>query len=324
MKKILITIASLTVVCIVFFLIYYPKAKTRPDVVYHSLVTSRYENIVYNESEGMKLDILMPTNEVFDEIPYIVYIHDGDFTDGDKADLLSEINQEVVFNILDMGYAIITVNYSLLDGSVHFPANLVDIKDALRFLNKHAVEYNLDSTNVGIWGIGSGGYLALTAAYSAPLSFTGQANLSIYNSHVNYVIAMNSLTELNKKIDIASLNNQEIFQTQSRLDILFGEIFDINNLDDQAYEDMGMYNPIEYVSFDTVPTLLFHGTSDEVYNVSYSEDLETKLKEYSINYQFHKLDNITHDLREINSVFIDNISTKMETFLNDNYQEITS
>lgn len=324
MKKILITIGALTVLCIVAFIVYYPIARGRPDVVYSSLVT--YQDVTYKtvDSKDLKLDIMMPTKEVYTDVPYVVYLHDGDFTDGDKSNLLSEINQQVVFNLLDAGYAVVPINFRLLNSTVHFPDNLVDIKDALRFLNKNAVTYGFDSNNVGLWGKGTGAYLALTAGYSTSGAFVGETSLRSYNSNVIYVIEMSGLMTLNQNIDYSTMTNDQIFETQNRLETLFGAVYDISNLTAQDYSDMGRYNPTEYISYDTVPTLIIQGDSDEVYAVNNADLLKAKLDEYQLNYTYTSIPGGTHDLVNINDLFVTNIWTSMNTFLGSQYISPTS
>ena len=57
------------------------------------------------------------------------------------------------------GLAIASINYRLSDEAI-FPAQIHDVKGAVRFLRRRAAEWGLDSTRIGAWGTSAGGHLA--------------------------------------------------------------------------------------------------------------------------------------------------------------------
>lgn len=60
------------------------------------------------------------------------------------------------------GYAVATLSFrsSTTDA---FPAQLVDVQEAIRWLRANAARFNLDPTRFALWGIGAGGHLAALA-----------------------------------------------------------------------------------------------------------------------------------------------------------------
>src|SRR5256885_1955005 len=56
------------------------------------------------------------------------------------------------------GYAIASVNHRF-SSDVIYPAQLEDLKAAVRWLRAHATEFNLDSAHLSAWGASSGGHL---------------------------------------------------------------------------------------------------------------------------------------------------------------------
>jgi len=299
MKKIIAVIILLSITGIVLFIVFLPKNLDRNEILYRSLVT--YEDIVYKtiDNESLELDILMPTKSVFETIPVIIYIHGGDFVGGDKADLTLDIREDLVPEILDAGYAIIAVNYRLLNEDRHFPTCIVDVKDSIRFIHSVSDTYNFDESNFGIWGNSSGAYLALTAAYSPSGNYYGEYGLRSYSAEVNYVIDMYGPNQIVSMEEINTMTTPKLLETQDKLDILFGGVYDIYDLNAADYITMAVHNPNSYVSNDTVPTLIIHGKLDDVIDIKQSLLLEAKLDEYDIEYEFYEILGGEHGLANV-------------------------
>ena len=91
----------------------------------------------------------------------VVAIHGGGFLSGDKADVLIA----PVLEALRRGYAVVGVNYRLSEEAT-FPAAIIDVKAAIRWLRAHAGEYQLDPARFAAWGHSAGGTLAALAGTS--------------------------------------------------------------------------------------------------------------------------------------------------------------
>ena len=314
MRKIFIAIAVLSALGIALFFYFLPQNRERNDIYYRSIVT--YENIEYKSVGGvaLTLDLIIPENSEYDSYPLIIYVHGGYFTDGDKSDLTLDNKRETVNLLLANGYAIASVEYRLLDVDTHFPSSIIDVKDSIRFLYSVAETYNLDTNNFGLWGNSAGAYLALTAAYSADGLYLGEYTLREYSSSVNYVVDFYGPSELGSVYDVNEMTTLELADKQKLLDYLYGkDQYDIYNLTDNDYEAMKIYDPLSYVSVDTIPTLIIHGTLDETVDISQSDLLEAKLIEYDIEYEYHKILSGNHGLTnideseqiQINNYFLD-------------------
>lgn len=126
-----------------------------------SSVTTQWTDIAYATlSESQKLDIYLP-NEGEGPFPVIIAIHGGGFmmgtkTGGDVAAMLAG---------LDRGYAVVSVEYRL-SGEAIFPAQINDIKAAIRFLRANADTYQLDPDRFATWGGSAGGSLSALAGTS--------------------------------------------------------------------------------------------------------------------------------------------------------------
>jgi len=319
MKKIIAVIILLSITGIVLFIVFLPKNLDRNEILYRSLVT--YENVVYKtiDEESLTIDILMPTRNVYDTVPVVIYIHGGNFTGGDKSDLTKDIREDMVPEILDAGYAIVTVNYRLLNENRHFPTCIVDVKDAIRYIYFVSETYNFDETNLGLWGNSAGAYIALTAAYSPSGNYYGDYELRSESTDVNYVIDFYGPTEISTMKDIQTMNTDELIETQTLLDTLFGGIYDVYDLSPADYTTMSVHDPLSYVSNDTVPTFIIHGVIDDQVNINQSRILMTKLDEYDIDYEPYEILGGEHGLINVSPATKEVIITNVLNFIKDNY-----
>lgn len=321
MKKIYITIIVLSFVGIGLFFYFLPKNQERNEIYYRRLVT--YENIEYKSIEGksLTLDIIESNSQEFDKSPVLVYVHGGGFTEGAKSDLTLYLRRNIVDYLLDAGYTIVSIEYRLLNETTHFDANIVDVKDALRYLFSVADTYNLDTDNFGVWGVGSGAYLALTAAYSGGL-YLGDYSLRNYPIDIKYVINFSGITELATFYDPNSMSDTELFQAQDIFDIYYGnEAFDIRNLTESDITEISKHDPTYFVSVDTIPTLIIHGLSDLEVDISQADKLHEKLVEYDIDNNYYEILAANHDLNNIPISEENLILGYVTTFIEEQYVE---
>ena len=97
----------------------------------------------------LKLDLHLPATA---NSPLIVYVHGGAWRAGSKSDV-------PVAKLLEHGFAIASVDYRLSTQAV-FPAQVHDIKAAIRFLRAKSELFHIDSKRIAIIGSSAGGHLA--------------------------------------------------------------------------------------------------------------------------------------------------------------------
>lgn len=117
--------------------------------------TPKYADVAYASlSSAEKLDLYIP--EGSGPFPVIINIHGGGFMMGDKAggDATGTIDA-----LLSAGYAVASINYRL-SAEAKAPAQIQDVKAAVRFLRAKATEYHLNSDKFGVWGGSAGGSLS--------------------------------------------------------------------------------------------------------------------------------------------------------------------
>jgi acetyl esterase/lipase len=139
----------------------YPQTVTFPNGVTMTEVT-------YSTMQGFRpltLDLYQPQGKS-DPRPVLVFIHGGNWVGGDsRHDSPFGDFPGLLASIAARGYVVASVNYRLA-GEAHFPAAVLDIKTAIRFLRTHAGDYNIDETRFAAWGVSAGGHLASMIAVS--------------------------------------------------------------------------------------------------------------------------------------------------------------
>jgi acetyl esterase/lipase len=111
------------------------------------------------------MDIYYP-NQMTGPAPVILYIHGGGWHEGDKRQIEPIISDA----LRAAGFMVISLNYRL-GPEYPFPAQIQDLKCAVRHLRAEANRYGLDPDAIGALGTSAGGHLAallgLTDAPSA-------------------------------------------------------------------------------------------------------------------------------------------------------------
>lgn len=121
---------------------------TTPDNI------KRFDNIPYgNDPKFNLLDIYRPKS-VEGNLPVIVNIHGGGWVYGTK-----EIYQYYCMSLSQKGFCVVNFNYRLAPEN-KFPAQLIDINSAFRFIEANENKYGFDLNNVFIVGDSAGGQMA--------------------------------------------------------------------------------------------------------------------------------------------------------------------
>jgi acetyl esterase/lipase len=119
-------------------------------------------NLTYCNSQT--LDLYIPRAAVR-HLPVAMYVHGGGMTSGDKSNL----NQVFLDALASAGYAVVSVNYRLAP-QFEFPAQIEDVKCAIRYLRAKAPRYGLNVSEIFAFGTSVGGQLVALAALTGPYS----------------------------------------------------------------------------------------------------------------------------------------------------------
>ena len=232
----------------------------QPPFVIDTRPGSINRNVTYCTRDGVALmmDIYFPKQAKDVAMPIVVYVHGGGWIAGSKGRGPGMSDTPA---LLARGFVVAAVNYRLAP-KYKFPAQIEDIKCAIRFLRAHAVALNIDPNRVGAWGSSAGGHLvALLGLTDASAGFDVGEYLD-QSSRVRAVVDMFGPTNL---------------MTWSRgANGMFGKrVFEITSKDDPM---LTRGSPVTYVSKDAPPFLILQGEKDRLVPPSQSQELYDRLK----------------------------------------------
>lgn len=208
-------------------------------------------NVPYGADSVQRMDIYLPAGRKVDSTRSVVLIHGGGWNSGSKADFAGYIDS---FRSRMPDYAIFNINYRLVNGSNLFPTQEQDVKAAIDFIAEHAKEYHINKNKLALLGVSAGAHLALLHGYK-------------YTSpKINAIIDFFGPTDL-----ITMYQNPWHPLVPLALQMVTGTSPGQNN---SLYEQS---SPIHFVSAGSAPTLMLHGSHDQVVHVSQSQMLKSKL-----------------------------------------------
>jgi len=216
-------------------------------------------DITYGVADGiaLKMDIYYP-KAAEGTVPAVLYVHGGGWTKGDKR---VGAGATEIPELVSRGYLVAAINYRLAP-QYKFPAQIEDVKCAVRFLRANAATYGIDPEHIGAWGGSAGGHLvSLLGVTDTTAGFEGNGGYANQSSQVQAVVDMFGPSDLSMVFEGA---NQRL-QAQ-----VFGTT-------DHNSEIVKRASPITWVSSDDPPFLILHGEKDTLVPPSQSEILYDQL-----------------------------------------------
>ncbi len=216
--------------------------------------TTLIPNVCYAAPEGtpLYLDILKPKSPPAERIPVIMELHTGAWTYGEKDAQRNRLFAE-------QGFFTVSVDYRL-SGQTTFPAQIEDVKTAVRWLRSQVDTYGIDPARIGVWGLSAGGHLAALLGLSDDRDTPeSQPRVDTNSAQVQAVATIAAPT------DILNLNGE--FEHL----LLGGPV-------SERMELARLASPIAFVSSTAPPFLLIHGTRDERVPFEQAASLRDKLQ----------------------------------------------
>ena len=235
--------------------------------------------------DSQMLDLYLPEQPAEKPLPLIVHIHGGGWRGGSKFPC------PVALMVLK-GYAVASVEYRFSQKAI-FPAQIQDCQAAIRWLRAHASQYNFDTKHVGVVGGSAGGHLSALVGTSGgkkafPIIGGNEDQSDAVQAVCDYFGPADFNTVVQQAAEDKNVKNIFKFNTPSDpYSTLIG-----TKLDDKAKADA--VSPVHYVSKDSPPTLILHGTSDALVPYAQSEEFAAALKEKGVEVWLQKLPGSGH------------------------------
>jgi len=209
-------------------------------------------NVPYGDDSLQTMDVYLPAGRTRDSTKSIILIHGGGWNGGNKSEFITYIDS---FKKRMPDYAILNLNYRLVNGGNLFPTQEHDIRAAVNFISRNSGEYGINKESFVLLGASAGGHLALLQAYKynepkikAVIDFFGPTDLvAMYRNpwHPLVPYALQMITGTTPD------NNAELYKQSS---------------------------PINFVTATSAPTLIFHGGNDNIVDLSQSKALKKSLE----------------------------------------------
>lgn len=215
------------------------------------------------EGRSLRLDLYLP--EAAGSPPLIVWVHGGAWRQGNRDSV-------PIKNLVSRGWAIASVDYRLTPEAT-FPAQVHDIKAAIRFLRARGDQWRVNTDRIIIAGSSAGGHLAaLVGVTHGHPELEGQVGQNLGESSAVQAI-----------VSFFGASNLTTILTQSTpyglnvrvpaLDLLLGG-------HPEAVPHLArLASPVFHVDRADPPLLLLHGDQDPQMPINQSHELHGKYLE---------------------------------------------
>jgi ankyrin repeat protein/acetyl esterase/lipase len=198
--------------------------------------------------------------------PVVVWVHGGAWRSGSKDDMPLE-------GLVKAGYTVVSVNYRL-STEARFPAQIHDIKAAIRFVRAIAPRYGYRSDRIGIAGSSAGGHLAALAGTTNKHPAL-EGNIGDHlreSSDVQAIVDLFGPTSLTTILGQSTPHGLSV--RVPALDLLLG------GQPDTAIDLAKLASPTEHVDATDPPLLMIHGDQDPQVPIEQSRELAEKYKQF--------------------------------------------
>lgn len=219
-------------------------------------------------------DLYLPAQDSVDTRPAVVLVYGGGWRTGDRS-------QQKVYGLAlaKAGFVCLATDYRW-STEARWPAQLNDVKTAIRWLRAHAEDLNVDHERIAISGNSSGGHLALMAAAvpdDSTATSSAPGEYQEFSSEVSAVCAFYPPTRL------FSLDEESVDDTVSSL---LGA--------DASIDDLERASPLGYASQAFPPTLLLCGSDDLRVPVEHTCQMHEALKNAGNTAELHLFAGLGH------------------------------
>ncbi len=211
-------------------------------------------DLAYGPHPRHRLDLCWPASGAA-PFPAVLLIHGGGWTTGDKADFAW-----LCRFFAERGIVAASVDYRLADGSPDgaWPAQLVDVQLAVRWLRAHARELRIDPAHICALGDSAGGQLATWLAVEKSIH---PGDFAREFGHVSPAVAC------------AVDNFGPMLFEESPFDRVATQLFAPGS-ERRARE----LSPLPKISASTAPALIAHGRQDAIVPLAHSRKLAEALE----------------------------------------------
>ena len=216
--------------------------------------------------EELLLDLYLPRAAAAP--PLIVWVHGGAWRGGSRTSMPLD-------GLLEEGFAVASVDYRLTPVA-RFPAQIHDIKAAIRFLRANERRYGFDASRIAVAGASAGGHLAaLVGVTNAHPELEGRVGDALdRSSDVQAIVSFYGAGNLTTILQQSTPHGLGV--RIPALQLLLG------SQPDDDPEVAKQASPLFHIDGADPPMLLLHGDQDPQMPINQSHELYGKYRELGV------------------------------------------
>ena len=226
----------------------------------------------------LALDLYRPTDA--EDRPLIVWVHGGAWRRGSRSNM-------PLTTLVEAGYSVASVDYRL-SPVAPFPAQVHDVKAAIRYLRANAAALRINAKRIAVAGSSAGGHLAaLVGVTNGHPELEGQVGEHLdQSSDVQAIIDLYGPTNFLTILDQSTPHGLGVRIPALQL-LLRGQPEDKQELAKLA-------SPVFHVDESDPPLLLIHGDQDPQVPINQSHELHGRFRESQLPVQFEVMHGGAH------------------------------
>jgi acetyl esterase/lipase len=246
------------------------------------------------------LDLHLPPSGP--ERPVILFIHGGGWMSGDRTRGGPAFEDGFFERLVLAGFAVAAVDYRL-SGEAIFPAQLNDVKAAVRWLRRHASEYGLDGRRIVAWGESAGAHLAALLGLTGDIADgEGTEESSAVTAVIDWYGPADLTTMQAQMPPGARVEHESPESPEGRL--IGGRVSELHDAAIAA-------SPIGYVRPGAPPFQIKHGVDDRIVPCAQSEQLAAALHTAGVSVDTEWIEGADHvwtGVTDLGAIFNDSVA----------------
>lgn len=242
----------------------------------HDLVSESDIQYGTGGDRSLFLDVLRPADGGTTARPAVIWIHGGGWHSGVRQPNPNR-------TLAEHGFVTATIDYRLSHEAI-FPAQIHDVKAAIRFLRDNHQRFGIDPERIGVWGHSAGGHLAALAGVAGNVAeLEGDVGTAGVSSAVQAAAPLSPPALFER-----TAPNRDLDSAQLRL--LGHSMVDRMEFDRLAR----LASPATHVRGHTPPFLIVHGVVDDVVDIEDARALTAALTAAGAPVTLRELPGIDH------------------------------
>jgi acetyl esterase len=239
-------------------------------------VPGLHKDIVFSPALDLKLDAYIPPVQrgvtgvrgATGPFPAVIIAHGGGWEAGDKVTYVTPLFEPLA----KAGFAWFSIDYRLTPDVLH-PAQLDDLRDAIRFVRANATRFNIDPNRIALLGESASGQMVMQVAAVNATDTAVAAVVSFYGVY-----------------DFELMVEGDPSPPRS----LLWRLFRLPTLHAPARAVLRAHSPIHHVRRGMPPVLLIHGTNERLW--TQGQSMSRVLTDHGVPHELIALEGAPHGL----------------------------